>query len=167
MVKTKILCTLGPKSLKSEIIKKLDMRGVSLFRINLSHTDINELESYIKIIQKNSKTPICIDTEGAQVRNLNMNPKTFYEIGNKVKITNKNVIGNNNILPIKPTEALDQLKEGSIITVDFDGVMMMVNKINKKYIEANVINSGNVTDNRAITFFPFVTLDISERDKKA
>ena len=28
------------------------------------HTDINQLESYIKIIQKNSKTPICIDTEG-------------------------------------------------------------------------------------------------------
>tara|TARA_Y100001970_G_scaffold293548_1_gene441132 strand:- start:2799 stop:4967 length:2169 start_codon:yes stop_codon:yes gene_type:complete len=168
MVKTKILCTLGPKSLKSEVIKKLDMRGVSLFRINLSHTNLEELESYIKIIQKNSKTPICIDTEGAQVRNLNMDPKTFYEIGNKVKITNKNIIGNNRLLPIKPPEALNQLKEGTIITVDFDGAMMMVNKINKENIEANVINSGYVTDNRAITFFPFVTLPpISERDKQA
>ena len=168
MVKTEILCTLGPKSLKPEIIKKLDIRGVSLFRINLSHTNLDDLESYIKIIQQNSKTPICIDTEGAQVRNLNMGSKTFYEIGTKVKITNQNIIGNKKLLPIKPIEALDQLKEGSIITVDFDGAMMIVNKIKKNHIEANVINSGYVTDNRAITFFPFVTLSpLSDRDKKA
>ena len=164
----KILCTLGPVSLNKTIIKKLDMRDVSLFRINLSHTTLEDLESTIKIIQKHSNTPICLDTEGAQVRNLFMEKKTFYETGQLVKISVDDKLGNNQELSIRPREALDQLNEGSIITIDFGGVMMIVSKKRKKYVEAKVINSGHVSDNKAITFFPFAVLPaLSDKDKLA
>ncbi len=34
----KIICTLGPSSLKKSIISKFKKLGVDIFRINLSHT---------------------------------------------------------------------------------------------------------------------------------
>ena len=34
----------------------------------MSHVNINNLESMINYIRKYSKVPICIDTEGAQIR---------------------------------------------------------------------------------------------------
>lgn len=37
-MKIKIFCTLGPASLRADVIRGLDERGVDLFRINLSHT---------------------------------------------------------------------------------------------------------------------------------
>ena len=34
----------------------------------MSHVSINKLKSMIDYIRKYSKVPICIDTEGAQIR---------------------------------------------------------------------------------------------------
>ena len=42
-----ILCTLGPSSLNSKVISRLEDTGVSLFRINLSHTSIDDLKNVI------------------------------------------------------------------------------------------------------------------------
>ena len=39
----KIICTLGPSSYKPSILKKLRLKGVDIFRINLSHTPTNEI----------------------------------------------------------------------------------------------------------------------------
>jgi pyruvate kinase len=63
-----ILCTLGPSSLRPEVITRLDERGVDLFRINLSHTPLEAVAPAIELIRSCSATPVCLDTEGAQVR---------------------------------------------------------------------------------------------------
>ena len=41
---------------------------VTTLRINLSHTKVNEIKKVYKKIRKYSKLPICLDTEGAQIR---------------------------------------------------------------------------------------------------
>ena len=69
MNKQKILTTLGPSSLNEKVINDLTNLEVDLFRLNMSHVRINELENIIELIRAFSKTPICIDTEGAQIRN--------------------------------------------------------------------------------------------------
>ena len=63
-----ILATLGPSSLNKRVITRLSDIGVNLFRINLSHTSLEELPEVIGFIQSISETPICVDTEGAQIR---------------------------------------------------------------------------------------------------
>ena len=44
-----IISTLGPSSLRKEIVQKMDESGVDVFRINLSHTNIDD---YKKICLK-------------------------------------------------------------------------------------------------------------------
>ena len=67
-LKTEILCTLGPSSMTGQVIRRLDNLGVGLFRINLSHTKAKNLAQIIDEIQSHTNVPICLDTEGAQVR---------------------------------------------------------------------------------------------------
>ena len=63
-----ILCTVGPASRDRRIISRLAGLGVSLFRINLSHTALEDVRSTIKHIQSATSIPVCLDTEGAQIR---------------------------------------------------------------------------------------------------
>ena len=79
MNKPKILTTLGPASLNSKIIRKLSDRGVDYFRINMSHTSLDELKQHIKTIRQFSDTPICINSEGAQVRTGLMPENTIFK----------------------------------------------------------------------------------------
>ena len=83
----KILITLGPKSLKKNIIQKMDEYGIFVFRINLSHTPINQLKETITTIKKYTNTPICLDSEGAQIRNRKMlNDKVIVKDGENIRI---------------------------------------------------------------------------------
>ena len=62
----KIISTLGPSSINKNFLN-FASREIDLIRLNMSHLSIQKLEKNIKVI-KNCKTPICIDTEGAQIR---------------------------------------------------------------------------------------------------
>jgi len=76
----KIICTVGPASVKENIIKKMDESGVDLFRINLSHTDVEDFIPLVEKLRGWTNKPICPDTEGAQLRtSLLSNSKTVYE----------------------------------------------------------------------------------------
>ena len=67
--KIKVLVTLGPGSLNKNFLEFCKSSNVSLLRLNMSHIKIKNLEKHIKFIRKyNKTTPICIDTEGAQIR---------------------------------------------------------------------------------------------------
>ena len=65
--KTKIICTIGPESSKEDILLRLKDRGASFFRINLSHTEEEEIEEKIRGLLGYG-IPIILDTEGSQVR---------------------------------------------------------------------------------------------------
>ena len=52
MRQIKIICTLGPSSFNKSVLKKLRVQKVDIFRINLSHTNINEIKNKNKLFKK-------------------------------------------------------------------------------------------------------------------
>jgi pyruvate kinase len=71
--KVKILATLGPASNTPEMIEKLFMAGVDVFRINMSHTNhdlLKTLHSHIRSVEAKLKRPIGIlaDLQGPKIR---------------------------------------------------------------------------------------------------
>ena len=101
-MKKKIICTLGPSSFNSRVLKDLKRLGVNIFRINMSHTDITELESRILFLKKNKIKNICIDTEGAQLRTSKIKEKIFLKKGKKIKISNQEKFSTKNLINIYP-----------------------------------------------------------------
>ena len=99
MKKVKIICTIGPSSLEETIIKKMDDSGVDLFRINLSHTHIDDLIPIAKDLKSWTKKPVCLDTEGAQLRTallcneIIVNEHDKIEFVPQTKLTKKSQIG--------------------------------------------------------------------------
>ena len=68
IIKKEIFCTLGPASLNAKFLKFVNKNKVDLLRINMSHVNINQLNKIIKFVRKFTNIPLCIDTEGAQIR---------------------------------------------------------------------------------------------------
>ncbi len=71
--KVKILATLGPASSTREMIEKLHLAGVDVFRINMSHTKhdmLRELHGHIRAVEEKVKRPIGIlaDLQGPKIR---------------------------------------------------------------------------------------------------
>ena len=165
MNKPKILTTLGPASLNSKIIRKLSDRGVDYFRINMSHTSLDELKQHIKTIRQFSDTPICIDSEGAQVRTGLMPENTIFKDRQRITLFSGKNIGNSERMGLWPSDVFTQLRPGNILTVDFDSVLLSVLSVKEDRAEALVLNGGRVGDNKAVTLFPSVSLPaLSEKD---
>ena len=70
---------MGPTTFNSYMLRRLKNYKISLFRINLSHTSLQDLPKILKT-QKEKISPICIDTEGAQIRTFGIK-KNFIKKG--------------------------------------------------------------------------------------
>ena len=71
--RTKIITTLGPASSSPKIIKNLIEEGTDVFRINLSHSNIEEIRKIINTLKRASallKRPVAtlIDLQGQKIR---------------------------------------------------------------------------------------------------
>ena len=63
-----IIATIGPASFAPSIIKGMDTAGVDTFRINLSHTAVEDVEVVYTMVSSWTDKPVCPDTEGVQRR---------------------------------------------------------------------------------------------------
>ncbi len=149
-----VLCTLGPSSLNRQVIERLQARNVDLFRINLSHTPLDKVEETVKIIQSYSSTPICLDTEGAQVRTGTMEEDVVVGDRQHVRLTAKTVIGNSECLSLTPPNVFEELNPNHLIGLDFDGVVLLVLKADATSAETVVLNGGKIGSNKAVVIDP-------------
>tara|TARA_B100000029_G_scaffold25575_2_gene25183 strand:+ start:2594 stop:3604 length:1011 start_codon:yes stop_codon:yes gene_type:complete len=165
----KVLTTLGPTSLNKKTVEGLEQRGVSLFRINLSHTNIEEVDALIDKIRSWSGVPICIDSEGAQVRNGSMVSESVkYGLNNLVSISRDKKVGNEKIISLTPASVFDQLSMGDEIRIDFNSVCLKVIKLEKDIVTCKVIHEGHVGSNKAVTINKIIHLPaITPKDEAA
>lgn len=150
----KIICTIGPSSRNLEILKRFEVRGVFLIRINLSHVDLEELEDYILTLKK-CGIPIAIDTEGSQIRTGqisvgNLNLKT----GDMVNIHRRKINCNQKNLYFTPYHIVDYMEPGNLIEIDFNSALLQVEDTSKLeaggYITCRVIIGGTLAGRKGI-----------------
>ena len=167
--KTKILCTLGPASFDSKVIKRLEDLGVDLFRINLSHTKIKDLDTIIKEIQRITSVPLCLDTEGAQVRSGEfMSTDLVLSENTLVRACHRSVPGTQTHFNFTPRDILDKIEIGDFISIDFNSVLVQVIRREDQDLVMRVINGGKIGKNKAITVERDIDLPaLSPKDLKA
>ena len=140
--KIKIICTLGPKSLNKEFLK-FSKNKINLLRLNMSHLSLDNLKKSIKFIKKHTKIPICIDTEGAQIRT-KVRKERFLKFDQKIKITN--IEGDINLYP---ESIYKQIKINDILNIGFNNLKVKVIK-NKNNILCKVLSSGKLENNKGV-----------------
>jgi|TARA_B100000929_G_scaffold195759_1_gene155261 pyruvate kinase len=140
--KIKIICTLGPRSLNKEFLK-FAKNKISLLRLNMSHLSLEDLKKSIKFIKKYTKIPICIDTEGAQIRT-KVKKERFLKLGQKIKIVNTK-----NNLNLYPETTYKQIKINDILNVGFNNLKLKVLE-KKNHILCKVLSSGKLENNKGV-----------------
>jgi pyruvate kinase len=167
-MKIKILCTLGPASLHPDILRGLDERGVDLYRINLSHTPLEDIEPVIGMVRGVSSTSISLDTEGAQVRCGLVEDGLVVEEGRGIGLTSEPILGDGERLSLWPSVVFETLIPGTLVGIDFDGVLLRVETVARGGASASVVRGGRVRSNRAVTMDPAPSLPaLSEKDRAA
>ena len=142
MSKIKIICTLGPKSINKNFLK-FSNKNIDLLRLNMSHLSINKLKKTINFVKKNSKIPICIDTEGAQIR-VQTKKEKFLKIGQIIKLSNQK-----GDIKLYPDYVLSKLKVGDILNVGFSNLSIKIIKKREK-IYCKVISAGKIENNKGV-----------------
>jgi pyruvate kinase len=164
-----ILCTLGPASLDPRIIGRLEQSGATLFRINLSHTKVRDLPRLIETIRSATEIPICLDTEGAQIRtgdfvdgSITMRDNTI------VRAHARRVPGDDKNFSLYPAGITEQLEVGDFISIDFNSVLVQVIAIEDDFVSMRVLHGGHVGQNKAVTVERDIPIPpLSEKDEAA
>jgi pyruvate kinase len=142
--KIKVICTLGPSSLNSEFLE-YSRKNIDLLRLNMSHLEISDLKKNIKLIKKKTNCPICIDTEGAQIRSKFIKKKFFKK--NSFIHINKNKYSS---LDLYPIDVQETLKLNDILSIGFENLRIKIIKINTKTVLAKVVDGGYLENNKGI-----------------
>ncbi len=147
--KVKIIATLGPASDKEETILELVQAGVSVFRINLSHSDQDYVLSLVKRIRKVEKKlgrPVAIlgDLVGPKIRIGTIGESSKLTSGEKVRISNKQIYGNSQEFSINYPAILKDLSAGAAVYLGDGEIKLEVEYQTDYGLVAKTIVGGNL-----------------------
>lgn len=176
MKKTKIVCTIGPKSESKEKLTQLVNAGMNVMRLNFSHGDYEEHGARITNIREvmaetGINVAILLDTKGPEIRTIKL------ENGNDVSLvagqeftftTDQSVIGNNERVAVTYPGFAHDLSVGNTVLVD-DGLLEMeVIAVTEETVTCKVINNGDLGENKGVNL-PSVKVSLpalAEKDKR-
>ena len=92
MRKTKIICTLGPATEKSEILRQLIQNGSDVFRINMSHAThewVREIVPRIRMLVRKTGRAVALllDTQGPAIRTGDLKASLHLKPGDVLEFT--------------------------------------------------------------------------------
>ncbi len=171
--KTKIICTLGPASTSPTVLRNMMLAGMDVVRLNFSHGSIPHRLERIKTIRKLNKKyrrsiKILGDLEGYRIRigrlkfPLDLNKK------DKLWLTQKDVIGESDLVPFDYKGSLKIVKTGQLIFIDDGNICLKVIGRSKKALKTEVLVAALLKQHKGVNI-PGAKLEFSsltEKDKK-
>jgi pyruvate kinase len=175
MKKTKIVCTIGPKTESKEMLTTLVECGMNVMRLNFSHGDFAEhsvrIDNIREVIAKTGRAvSILLDTKGPEIRTIKL------EGGSDVSLvagqeftftTDKTVIGNSTKVAVTYQGLAQDLNVGNIILVDDGLIELEVIEVSETDVKCKVLNNGDLGENKGVNL-PGVKVALpalSEKDK--
>lgn len=156
MLRTKIICTLGPSSEDKHTITRLIHAGMNIARINLSHGNHEEHSKRIKVLRKTCKelkadVALLLDTKGPEIR-----LGTFYggkvtlKKGQEFILTSTPMIGNDKEVFINYDDISKTVSSGDKILLADGLIELQVSRIQGEKVICTVINGGELSDRQGV-----------------
>lgn len=149
--KTKILCTLGPSSYKTEDIEKLILSGMDGVRLNFSHGNYDFYEKVFENIYEacvEEKTPLAvlIDLQGPKIRVGELaEPEIELITGEKIEITTEDIKGTKNKISASYKRLVEDAGIGDPVLID-DGLIRLRITGKKKNSVICEIENGDILE---------------------
>jgi pyruvate kinase len=156
MLRTKIVCTLGPSSQDKHTITRLIRAGMNIARINLSHGNHEEHSKRIKVLRETCKelkvdVALLLDTKGPEIRlGTFFGGKVTLKKNQEFIITSKPMIGNNKEVFVNYDEISETVSPGDKILLADGLIELQVNKIQSDKVICIVLNGGELSDRQGV-----------------
>ena len=156
MRKTKIICTLGPASESTEVLRQLMLAGADVFRINMSHAGhdwVRDLVPRLRQLAKELKHPLAIllDTQGPAIRTGEVAKSIELKAGDTLELT---VAGAKSEMPNSVTVNYDGLiadvSVGDKVLIDNGVLQLTVTQKAAQRIRCRVLTPGTLGSRRHI-----------------
>jgi len=173
MVKTKIICTIGPASNSPTVIRKMALAGMDLVRLNFSHGNIIEHLKTIKIVRDFNKRyrrhiRILGDLEGYRIRVGRLSYPLELKKRQTIWLVQKDIVGDKDLIPFDCNCRLKNIGLGKPIYIDDGNISLKIKRVEKNKIKAEVLSGGKLLENKGINI-PGVDLEfpsLTEKDKE-
>lgn len=173
MLKTKIICTLGPASATELIMDDMLRSGMNVARINMSHGTHDEHKERIDTFRAardrlGVPAAVLLDTRGPEIRLGTVEDGTAeLREGTEFIITAREVMGNEAIASMNYAQLPQKINPGQRILIDDGNVRLVVRKIKCDDILCEVEYGGKIATHKGVNV-PDAHLDmpyLSQRDK--
>ena len=172
MLKTKIVCTIGPASRSEKVMTDMLKAGMNVARLNFSHGDHEShrevIETFRRVRERLGKpAAIMLDTKGPEVRIRTFKDgKAFLEEGSTFTLTTEEIEGDSTRVSVTYTDLPSQLKKGDRVLIDDGRLELTVKDLTDTDVICTVVTGGSVSNRKGVNI-PGVHLDIpylNERD---
>ena len=149
--------SLGPATSSADVIEKMILAGVNVFRVNFSHADYNDVSERIQMIRDvdkklNTNTAILGDLQGPKLRVGKIEEGTVVNPGDRVVFsTDAPFIGNAQKAYMNYQNFPKDVSKGERILLDDGKLIFEVSDTNKKNeVETVVIQGGPFKSNKGV-----------------
>lgn len=172
MLKTKIVCTIGPASRSEKVMTEMLKAGMNVARLNFSHGDHEShrevIETFRRVRDRLGKpAAIMLDTKGPEVRICTFKDgKIMLNTGDTFTLTTETVEGDATRVSVTYADLPSQLKVGDRVLIDDGRLELTVKELTDTDVVCVVVTGGPLTNRKGVNI-PGVHLDIpylSERD---
>lgn len=168
---TKIVATMGPASSSEEVIRKLYLAGVDMFRLNFSHGTHEDHQARLNIIrglETEFKRPIGIlaDLQGPKNRiGKFKGGKIALTAGQTIRLDLDATEGDETRVNLPHPEVIAAMYPGSIILLDDGKVKMEIIEQGSDFLVGKIISGRTLSDKKGFNI-PGVILPVSSLTDK-
>jgi pyruvate kinase len=175
MAKAKIICTIGPASESVTVLRGMMRAGMDVARLNFSHGSDEAHQKRLDAIRALNKKyrraiKILQDLEGYRIRmgRLEEQKPVLLKKRQSIFLTNKAIIGQNNIFSFDYEGKLGDIKTGSHIYIDDGTIVLLVKGRAGEYLKAQVVIGGFLKENKGINIpdTPLKFKGLTDKDKE-
>jgi pyruvate kinase len=156
MRKTKIICTLGPATEKTETLRRLIQSGADVFRFNMSHAKqawVREIVTRVRKLAAEIGRPvgILLDTQGPAIRTGDLKHDLHLKTGDILEFTVRGAkAGEKYSVDVNYNGFIDDVNAGDTVLVDNGLIKLVVLDKKKNRVRCKVVTPGVLGSRRHI-----------------
>src|SRR6266516_4575736 len=168
MRKTKIVCTLGPASERTDVLRQLIDAGTDIFRLNMSpasHRSVRDVVPRIRALAKEAHRPVAIllDTQGPAIRTGELKADLHLKQGDTLELTVADAKSEEPYsVDVNYDGFIDDVSVGDTVLVDNGLIRLMAIEKGEKRIRCKVIIPGTLGSRRHVNLPPLTEKDIAD-----
>lgn len=157
-VRTKIICTIGPKNASAETLRRLLECGMSVARFNFSHGSYEWFTETMATVREQARLlgkacAIMLDTKGPEIRTCKLvgGQPIVLERGSTIVLhPDTSIPGDKTQVAVTYPSLAKSLVPGDVILVDDGLISLIVREISGDRVSCEVGNEGELGENKGV-----------------